>query len=133
MVTYFHLEFPRKIVTRPVVSDGIAKTGVSVNILRARIDETHGEIIAHVQGEGSKTEEFAEFLREEGVIVEELKNSVSVQVDGCTHCGACISVCPVEAISMNESHEVIFDSEKCISCLVCVPICPVRAIRPPPI
>ncbi len=133
MVTYFHLEFPREIVTKPAVSDAIRKTGASINILRARIDEVHGEMIAEVTGERSKIDGFASYLMKLGVIVEELSGSVSVQVDGCTHCGACISVCPVKAISMTPEYEVVFDKDRCISCLVCVPVCPVKAIQPPPI
>ncbi len=133
MVTYLNLEFPKEIVTQPVVSDGIRKTGVSINILRARIDETHGEIIAHVKGKAEKISRFADYLKDQGVIVKELKNSVSVHVDGCIHCGACISMCPVSAISIDEDHEIEFDHQKCISCQVCIPVCPVGAIKPPPI
>jgi len=133
MVTYFHLEFPKEIVTRPVVSESIKETGASINILRARIDETHGEMIAEVTGERRTIDSFAKHLQSLGVIVRELRESVSVQVDGCVHCGACISVCPVKAISMTPDYQVVFDRERCISCLVCVPVCPVKAIQPPPI
>ena len=131
MVTYFHLEFPREIVTEPVVSDGIAKTGASINILRAQIDEMHGEMIADVGVEKKVVRDFVKYLRERGVVVEELKESVSVHVDGCTHCGACISICPVKAISISQSYDVVFDEEKCISCRVCIPVCPVKAIHAP--
>ena len=133
MVTFFHLEFPREIVTEPVVSDAILKTGASINILRARIDEINGEMIAEVTGQDGKVREFARYLGKRGVLVKELKESVSVHVNGCTHCGACVSVCPVKAISIDEDSNVVFDEDKCISCLVCIPVCPVKAIRPPPI
>ena len=133
MVRYFHLEFPREIVTRPVVSEAIRETGASINILRARIDETHGEMIADVSGEDSVVARFIEFLKNKGVGVERLMDTVSVEVDGCIHCGACISVCPVGAIRMTRSFEVAFDKDRCISCKVCVPVCPVGAIKAPPI
>ncbi len=133
MVTFFHLEFPREIVTEPVVSDAILKTGASINILRARIDETHGEIIAEVTGDELDIGKFAQYLSGRGVVVEELRNTVSVHVDGCTHCGACVSICPVGAISIGGDHSVVFDEEKCISCRVCIPLCPVRAIVAPSI
>ena len=133
MVTYFHLEFPREIVTDPVVSDAILKTGASINILRARIDEMHGEMIAEVAGEDDNVRDFADYLKKRGVLIKELKESVSVHVDGCTHCGACVSVCPVRAISVDDQYRIVFDEDKCISCLVCIPVCPVKAIRAPPI
>ena len=132
-MTYFHLEFPREIVTDPVVSDAILKTGASINILRARIDEMHGEMIAEVAGEDDNVRDFADYLKKRGVLIKELKESVSVHVDGCTHCGACVSVCPVRAISVDDQYRIVFDEDRCISCLVCIPVCPVKAIRAPPI
>ncbi len=132
-MTYFHLEFPREIVTQPVVSEAIRHTGVSINILRARIDETHGEMIADVSGDDLVISRFVEFLKGRGVGVERLLKTVSVEVDGCIHCGACISVCPVRAIRMTPSFEVSFDRDKCIACKVCVSVCPVKAIKAPPI
>lgn len=44
----------------------------------------------------------------------------------CIKCGACISACPVEAISFKEG-KVVIDKEKCISCGTCEAICPVGA------
>ena len=130
---YFHLEFPREIVSQPAVSDAIKETGVSINILRAQIDETRGEMIADVTGARASIRQFERYLRTRGALVEELKDSVSVQVDGCTHCGTCVSVCPVRAISIDSDFGIVFDEEKCISCRVCIPVCPVEAIRAPPI
>ncbi len=132
-MTYFRLEFPREIVTEPIISETIRRTGTLINILRARVDETHGEIIAEVTGEGSEVERVVTYLKERGVLVEELSGSVSVKVDGCIHCGACVSICPVGAISMGREYEVVFDASRCISCRVCVPACPVRAIQAPPL
>jgi electron transfer flavoprotein alpha subunit len=48
----------------------------------------------------------------------------------CIACGArCQSVCPVDAIEMNEAGEPIIDAGKCIGCVKCVKICPVQAIE----
>ncbi len=133
MVTYFYLEFPREIITKPLVSSAVRQTDASINILRARIDETHGEMIADVEGEGPAIERFITYLKDQGVIVRELKESVSVKVDGCIHCGACVSVCPVKAIHVTPDWDVVFDSDKCISCRVCIPVCPVGAVQGPEI
>ncbi len=44
----------------------------------------------------------------------------------CTACGSCASVCPVDAIAVNEKAEV--DADTCIDCGTCVDECPVKAI-----
>ncbi|MGE4589302.1 MAG: FAD-binding protein [Acidaminococcaceae bacterium] len=54
---------------------------------------------------------------------------MSIIVDGekCIACEACVSTCPVGAISMVEGKAAI-DQDKCISCGACVSGCPVEAI-----
>jgi Fe-S-cluster-containing hydrogenase component 2 len=55
------------------------------------------------------------------------KPNAVVDTHDCLSCGGCVSICPVDAIIMNNKiAEVI--SEKCISCEVCVNTCPVGAI-----
>ena len=44
----------------------------------------------------------------------------------CISCGACVSECPVDAISEGSSHYEIGDA--CIDCGACVSSCPVDAI-----
>ncbi|HEX9934256.1 MAG TPA: 4Fe-4S binding protein, partial [bacterium] len=45
----------------------------------------------------------------------------------CIVCGACISECPVSAISEGEDKNVI-DPAKCTDCGACVDVCPTEAI-----
>jgi len=47
--------------------------------------------------------------------------------DDCVKCGACVSECPVEAISEGDAKYVI-DADKCVDCGACVSVCPVEAI-----
>ncbi len=47
----------------------------------------------------------------------------------CIKCGACASVCPVEAISDGDTQYVI-DPGLCIDCGACAAVCPVGAISP---
>ena len=50
--------------------------------------------------------------------------------DKCIACGArCQSVCPVDAIQMNDAGEPIVDASRCIGCLKCVKVCPVQALQ----
>ncbi len=48
----------------------------------------------------------------------------------CIACGArCQSVCPVNAVEMNDAGEPIIIPEKCIGCVKCVKICPAEALE----
>ena len=48
----------------------------------------------------------------------------------CIACGArCQSVCPTDAIEMNELGEPIIDIPKCIGCVKCVKVCPSDALE----
>lgn len=52
---------------------------------------------------------------------------MKVNRDKCLGCGACASMCPVNAISMKGGKAEI-DKKKCIKCGTCMQICPVNAI-----
>ncbi len=45
----------------------------------------------------------------------------------CDVCGACVAVCPVDAISVTE-FSVCIDYEICTNCNNCKIICPAKAI-----
>ncbi|NCA67601.1 MAG: 4Fe-4S dicluster domain-containing protein [Clostridia bacterium] len=45
----------------------------------------------------------------------------------CIKCGACVSSCPVDAISEGDATYVI-DADTCIDCGACESGCPVNAI-----
>ncbi len=45
----------------------------------------------------------------------------------CTGCGACVDVCPVQAISLVNGKAVV-DKETCIDCAACTSECPSEAI-----
>jgi len=47
--------------------------------------------------------------------------------DECTMCGACVDVCPVEAITEGETQYVI-NADTCTDCGACAGECPVEAI-----
>ncbi|MDP8257847.1 MAG: 4Fe-4S binding protein [Candidatus Aadella gelida] len=52
--------------------------------------------------------------------------AVKVNNEKCTGCGACVSVCPVDAIKIENGKAVI--SEECVDCGECVTQCPVEAL-----
>ncbi len=49
-----------------------------------------------------------------------------VDKDKCVGCEACVSVCPVETISMTDGKAVVGDA--CVDCGACVSACPSDAI-----
>ncbi len=46
----------------------------------------------------------------------------------CTACAACMSECPVEAISEGDIFKI--NPETCTDCAACADVCPVEAIHP---
>lgn len=53
---------------------------------------------------------------------------VTVDKDTCIGCGACVGVCPVAALALDENGKSGCDEDTCISCFSCIPVCPVSAI-----
>jgi dissimilatory sulfite reductase (desulfoviridin) alpha/beta subunit len=52
------------------------------------------------------------------------------EADSCTDCGLCVSFCPVNAISRqdtDESSNYVVDETACINCTVCTSLCPTSA------
>ncbi len=52
--------------------------------------------------------------------------AVTIDKEKCTACGACVDVCPVDAIKIED--KAVVDEETCIDCGTCVDECPVEAI-----
>lgn len=47
----------------------------------------------------------------------------------CIGCGVCSAMCPVDAISFDESGKAQINKEICIKCKACQNACPVSAIK----
>jgi len=52
--------------------------------------------------------------------------AVTIDKEKCTACGACVDVCPVDAITIED--KAVVDEDTCIDCGTCVDECPVEAI-----
>lgn len=122
------LKFSKEIVDRPITSQVILEQGAPVNILSAHIDQEGGEILADIPSEQANG--LIKAFRDRGVTVE-VRKLIEVDKDECFDCGACLSLCPVNAITLQEDLSVVFDGEKCLgaTCGLCVDACPARAIR----
>ena len=51
--------------------------------------------------------------------------------DKCLFCGACIGVCPTNAMLLEYNESNIWISEDCTDCLFCTRVCPVGALSYP--
>ena len=52
-----------------------------------------------------------------------------IDKEACIACGACESVCPVEAIAEDDGKYII-DGQVCIECGACEGVCPMEIIFP---
>ena len=50
-----------------------------------------------------------------------------VDDDRCYGCGACIALCPVNVLDLNDKLAIV-DEKNCTHCRLCIPSCPVFAL-----
>ncbi len=125
------LTFPREQVNKPIVYRLIKDFDLVFNILDADITpEEEGLMTLEVSGKQDLINKGLAFLKENSVSVKPLKTEIRWEENRCTHCGACVTICPAGAITIDRATmKVSFDKEKCISCELCVKPCPVRAFE----
>ena len=51
---------------------------------------------------------------------------ISIDRDRCCYCGACVSICPIDALDLHETRFAV--SEDCTDCRQCVFACPTAAL-----
>lgn len=125
------LTFPPKLIEQPITYHLIKDHNLIVNILRASVTPNEkGRLIIEIDGESNDLNKGIAYLSGLGVEVQPLAQDVSWHEERCTHCTACIPICPTGAFIVDRHNmNVSFDSEKCIACELCVPLCPYKAIE----
>jgi len=125
------LHFPATMVDQPILSNLIRQYELSFNILKASITpREQGVMILELRGEEEKYQRAAEYLTSLGVRVQALVQDISRDENRCVHCGACLVICPSDALSAQRpSMEVTFEPDRCIACGACVPVCPTDAME----
>ncbi len=124
------LTFPHKLVDKPIVYKLVKDFDLVFNILQAKITpQEEGLLVLELTGTKEHYANGIKHLTELGVNIQPLSQDVTRDDDCCTHCGACITICPTEALYMDKNTmKVVFDSDKCIACELCVKACPPRAM-----
>lgn len=69
---------------------------------------------------------FKEDDREKSAIKIEEQDG-SYRIIACTQCGACVDICPAQAIE-RKKNAIIINKKECIQCLSCVGFCPEGAM-----
>ena len=116
-------------VKKPILAEIVLRKKVRLNILDAKVNSQKGELIVSVPLDGAQLEDLIKTFQAEGVTVEALPRIVDIDRERCTSCGACISPCPVSALSFGPGYALLLDENRCVGCRVCVDACPARAIR----
>ena len=125
------LHFPQRTVDKPVVGGLIRDYALDINILKASISPgEEGLMVLELTGEKKDYEKGLKYLRDIGIEIQSLSQDVTRNEARCTHCGACITMCPTRAFSLEpNTRKVAFDNSKCIVCELCVKACPPRAME----
>ena len=111
----------------PLLADVVLETGVRINIDRALVDASVGEIVIDVPDE--RVEEVAAAFRKRGTEVRELDKPIVFDEAECVQCGACVSVCPVEVFRYNKDRTISIDLTRCVLCKTCMEMCPHGALK----
>lgn len=125
----FLLSFSPGIANEPITFRLVKNYELLLNILRAEVGERGGRLVIEIEGQPSMIKKGVKYLEESGVEVKELNEYVSKDEERCTHCGACVSICPAEAFQVREDHRVEFKTERCIACGLCIDACPPQAMK----
>lgn len=125
------LTFPKETVNQPITYHLIKDYDLMINILRAKVSpEEEGKLVIELSGRVRDIKKAITYLKDLGVSIQPLAQDIKWLEDRCTHCTACISICPSGALSVDRKEMFVsFDSEKCILCTLCIPACPFKAIE----
>jgi ferredoxin len=125
------LHFPRRMVDRPIVFRLIKDYNLEFNILKASVTpEEEGLMVIELKGKQEDYDKGIRYLLKTGVKIQSLSQDVIRNDERCTHCGACITICPTGAFELEPlTRRVNFYNEKCLACGLCIKACPPRAME----
>ena len=126
------LHFPKRLVDRPIVYRLVKDFNLEFNILKANFtpDAEGGLMVIEIRGEQKDYDKGIKYLTDSGVKIQSLGQDVTRNEERCTHCGACVIICPSGAFELEPStRKVKFRNETCVACGLCIKACPPRAME----
>ena len=125
------LHFPHRLVDRPIVYRLVKDYNLEFNILKASVTpEEEGLLILELTGEQEEYDKGIRYLATNGVRIQSLSQDVVRNEERCTHCGACVTICPTHAFEVEPvARQIRFYNEKCVACGLCLKSCPPRAME----
>jgi ferredoxin len=125
------LHFPKRLVERPIVSQLVRDYNLDFNILKASVTpEEEGLMVVELSGKQGDYDKGISYLTKTGVRIQSLSQDVLRNEGRCTHCGACITICPTGAFELESlTRRVNFYGERCLACGLCIKACPPRAME----
>ncbi len=104
----------------------ILAQNISANILKFSTGKSGTNLLLDIPED--KIISITEELMKNDVIVNK-KGRVIIDIEKCIDCGACVSLCPTDALHMDDRELLEYSLEKCIGCLLCIDSCPRYAIE----
>ena len=104
----------------------ILEQHISVNILKFSTGRSGINLLLDIPED--KINSITEALKKNEIIVNK-KGRVIIEIEKCIDCGACVSLCPTDALHMDEKELLEYSLEACIGCLICIDACPRFAIE----
>ncbi len=124
------LHFPPRLVDKAIVSHLVKDYNLDFNILKAEVTPgEEGLLVMELSGERDAYDKGVKYLKSTGVTIQSLSQDVIRNEARCTDCGACITICPTGAFTLEKAtRKVKFDHTKCVVCELCVKACPPHAM-----
>lgn len=104
----------------------ILEQHISVNILKFSTGRSGINLLLDIPED--KITSITEALQKNDIIVNK-KGRVIIEIEKCIDCGACVSLCPTDALHMDEKGLLEYSLEACLGCLLCIDACPRFAIE----
>jgi len=125
------LRFPPRLVDQPIIYRLVRDHNLVLNIMKASVTpKEEGLLILELSGARKDYDKGIQYLAEVGVKIQSLGQDIVRNESRCTHCGACIAICPTSALALDPvTRRVNFDEDRCTACELCVLSCPPRAME----
>ena len=126
----YRFSFPEGNVQDSIVFSMVTEFKIEPSILRAAIDDDGcGVLILRLKGDDDLVKNALRYAEESGVTIDELGDHIIRDEARCFSCGACVSVCPTKAFTVDpETFEVKLNIEKCVACGSCLSACSAHAV-----